>query len=393
MRLERDHPLVGICRAAALAAAVLAATACASIPGPAGDEEILSLETGAARLTKTLLSRASPGEVGVQIVAVDLFVDEGSGQVPHAAVKIEEAMLQDPTGSRTGFRLVRLSPDTGQSAAYLIAGRISPEPGAPDRYRLRAAIKDLRQNRLLGNASVRISGPGLDYTPMAIFRDNPFFDPGYRKTKVSGEAPKAQGPPGFEDYSVQTLALLRAASAAYEKDDLETALFLFTEAAGRPDGHTLRTYAGLYLVYEKLGRAQKAEEAFEKIVSISVEKHRMLTVRFLFKVNSVAFWGGPEAARRYEAWIRHIGAYFSRTDLCLDVVGHCSKTGPESWNKSLSLMRAEKVQQMLETVLPDAGRRTRAEGRGSTENVVGIGTDDERDVLDRRVELVIVNCS
>jgi outer membrane protein OmpA-like peptidoglycan-associated protein len=392
MRLQWDHSAVRIWRAFALAAAALVATACAGVSVPAGDAEVFSLEDGAARITATLLSNAPVAGEGVQTVAVDLFVDEESGEVPHGAVRIESAMLRPGSGRPDGFRLVRLSPSAGKAAHYLIAGTISPESGAGSRYRLRGALKDLRHNRLIGSASVRISAPGLDYSPMAIFRDNPFFDRGYKKDRVSGKSPKAEGPPGFEDYSIQTLALLRAASAAYERDDPAAALSLFTEAASRPDGNTLWTYAGLYLVYEKLGRAQKAEEAFGKIVSISVEKHRMLTVRFLFKVNSVEFWGGPETIRRYEAWTRHIGAYFSRTDHCLKVVGHCSKTGPETWNKSLSLMRAEKVQRMLAAVLPEADRRTRAEGRGSAENVVGIGTDDERDVLDRRVELVIIQC-
>jgi outer membrane protein OmpA-like peptidoglycan-associated protein len=379
-------------RAAAVAAAVLVATACAGISGPAGDGEILSLEAGAVRLTETLLAGAPAVREGVRIVAVDLFVDAESGEVPRAAVEIEQAMLRRSDGRPAGFRLVPLSPGAGKTAVYLIAGTLSPDPGAPSRYRLRGALKDLRQDRLIGRASVRISAPGLDYTPMAIYRDNPFFDPGYRKARVSGEAPKVQGPPGFEDYSVQTLALLRAASAAYEKDDPATALSLFTEAANRPDGDTLWTYAGLYLVYEKLGRSRDAEASFEKIVSISVEKHRMLTVRFLFKVDSVDFWGGPGAIQRYGAWIRHIGAYFSRTDHCILVVGHCSKTGPETWNKSLSLMRAEKVQRLLAPALSGADHRIRAEGRGSAENVIGIGTDDERDVLDRRVELLIVEC-
>ena len=227
---------------------------------------------------------------------------------------------------------------------------------------------------------------------MAIYRDNPFFDPAYRKKKIAKETPRPSGPPGFENYSVYTLALLRAASAAYERGDHEDALSLFSEAARRPDGRTMWTYAGLYLAYEKLGPREAAAEAFENVVALSVEKHRMLTVRFLFKVDSTAFWGGDQVTRRYETWLRLIGGYFRDTDHCLNIVGHCSKSGPENWNRSLSLMRAEKIQEILGKTLPEAGKRTRAEGRGSEENVVGTGTDDERDVLDRRVELMIVEC-
>jgi outer membrane protein OmpA-like peptidoglycan-associated protein len=378
--------------AACLVVAAAVALACAGDRASTGRADILSLEEGVLYLIDQLLEQIPPGNGQRRVVAVDRFADAATGEVPRAGVRIESIVLKPSPGRDELFQLIRLSPERGSAADYLIAGTLSPEAGAENQYRLRGVVKDLRADRIIGNATVRILESGLDYTPMAIYRDNPFFDPGYRKKKFAEETPRPSGPPGFEDYSVYTLALLRAASVAYERGDHEDALSLFNAAARRPDGQTLWTYAGLYLTYEKLGRREAAEKAFESVVALSVEKHRMLTVRFLFKVDSIAFWGGDPAARRYETWLRHIGEYFRGTDHCLKIVGHCSKSGPENWNRSLSLMRAEKIQEMLGKTLPETAKRTRAEGRGSKENVVGIGTDDERDVLDRRVELMIVEC-
>jgi outer membrane protein OmpA-like peptidoglycan-associated protein len=77
------------------------------------------------------------------------------------------------------------------------------------------------------------------------------------------------------------------------------------------------------------------------------------------------------------------------------VVGHTSKTGTEAGNRSLSLRRAQSIRERLVREAPALGRgqRVRTEGRGWDELLVGSGTDDLRDALDRRVEFKVVNCS
>jgi len=74
------------------------------------------------------------------------------------------------------------------------------------------------------------------------------------------------------------------------------------------------------------------------------------------------------------------------------VVGHTSKSGPGPINDALSLKRAAYVRQKLAAEAPELGGRTRAEGMGFRQNIVGSGTDNSFDVLDRRVEFKIVPC-
>ena len=50
------------------------------------------------------------------------------------------------------------------------------------------------------------------------------------------------------------------------------------------------------------------------------------------------------------------------------------------------------MKQRLESTVPSLATRSVAVGRGSAENIVGLGTDDARDALDRRVEFNVVNC-
>ncbi len=374
---------------------IVFACSCAGIRPDQAPPPVLSLNQAVEKMGDELFGGIPEAGAKEGVVAVDLFAREESGQVPMAAHRIEALLLQEARRRSDTFEVVGLSREGQAETRYLVTGTIASEPEkheAKPVYRLRAAVTDLKTNRIVVRSEARFADADFDVSPMAIFRDNPFFDPSYQKKKMPVERPRGAVPPQASEYSVQTLALLREASDAYERKAYRQSLKLFEEAADRPDGQTLWTYAGLYLGYEKLGITESADAAFEKVLSISVAQYRMLTVRFLFQVNSVDFWDAAQNGERYKSWILRIGRYFDRTDQCLQVVGHCSKTGPEKWNKLLSLKRAEKIKRILGEFSPGLAARVEAVGKGSLENVVGIGTDDDRDALDRRVELVIVEC-
>ena len=74
------------------------------------------------------------------------------------------------------------------------------------------------------------------------------------------------------------------------------------------------------------------------------------------------------------------------------VVGHTSRTGSAAANERLSRQRAEVVQKMLEKDNRALSSKLSAAGAGSKEALVGLGTDDMRDAIDRRVEFRVVDC-
>ena len=90
--------------------------------------------------------------------------------------------------------------------------------------------------------------------------------------------------------------------------------------------------------------------------------------------------------------MRQIAQRTSERAGCLEVVGHTSRTGPEPINERLSLRRAESIKGKLETDAAALRNRTIANGVGSKETLIGTGTDDARDALDRRVEFKVVDC-
>jgi outer membrane protein OmpA-like peptidoglycan-associated protein len=58
----------------------------------------------------------------------------------------------------------------------------------------------------------------------------------------------------------------------------------------------------------------------------------------------------------------------------------------------LSVQRARYIRQRLIGEAGVLGERTRPSGKGFRENIIGTGTDDAVDALDRRVEFRIVGC-
>ena len=76
----------------------------------------------------------------------------------------------------------------------------------------------------------------------------------------------------------------------------------------------------------------------------------------------------------------------------MNIVGHTSHTGSEQANDALSLQRAAVIRQRLTSEAAALGARTKASGMGFRENIVGSGTDNALDALDRRVEFKIIGC-
>ena len=96
---------------------------------------------------------------------------------------------------------------------------------------------------------------------------------------------------------------------------------------------------------------------------------------------------------QYAMWLREVAAQAAARETCIKIVGHTSRTGTVEGNDALSRRRAVVVQEALERQNKKLAPRLSAEGVGSREALVGIGTDDLRDALDRRVEFRTIDCS
>ncbi|MGA8146617.1 MAG: OmpA family protein [Gallionellaceae bacterium] len=102
--------------------------------------------------------------------------------------------------------------------------------------------------------------------------------------------------------------------------------------------------------------------------------------------------GRPDGIVFNTIWLRQIAKLFANADSCFDIVGHSSRSGDETFNELLSLQRAQYIQKLMQKDSPNIMERSKAIGRGWKENIVGIGSDDMRDAIDRRVEFRITPC-
>ncbi|MDM8524988.1 hypothetical protein QUF80_16580 [Desulfococcaceae bacterium HSG8] len=376
---------------------------CAGIFSKFMTQHPAALKRAISLLTTDLLNQVkedwdSSGRQGQIRIMLVPFMDRYSGEVPEVSRNIEKIIIEKGRQYLKDVRLERLTSKNLSVADYIIDGVVgldslkTVDPSDPERhFHVSAIVRNLEKIRIIGKSDAWISDLDLNYRPAGIHRDSPLYIKDKRLKNLTNIEKNHNNNRTDEEYfdSLEIKATWIEAETAYEERDYQTALSLFEKASINRDGQVLRTYIGLYLTHQKLGNWDETEKALAKIVSISVEKYNMLTFKFVFDVNSVSLWGDEG---RYDVWLRQIGKYFQGTHHCLKIVGHCSNTGPETWNNRLSLDRAEFIRKRLQESFSEVMQRSRTIGKGFSENIVGIGTDDERDALDRRVEIIIVGC-
>jgi outer membrane protein OmpA-like peptidoglycan-associated protein len=330
------------------------------------------------------------------MIAVDPAIDGNTGQQTLASRALDARLLQRAAEKFNQFDVVPVNSGNLAKAQFLLAGTLTPLEGAGatrGTFRISLSLTDIKTGFIVAQAGARARGDGIDTTPTAFYRDSPSLT---KDRVVEGQIRTAQTPAGGsadEIYLARlpVTALVSEASKLYESGDYAEALRYYETAAGRPDGQQLRVYNGLYLADTQLGRTDDAEKAFAKIVALGLATNS-LSVKFLFRPGSLEFLADPKISGPYTMWIRIVAREVGASGSCLTIVGHTSHTGSEQFNDRLSLQRAVAIQQKIEAQAPQTKGKLQSVGMGYRENLVGSGTDDLRDSLDRRVEFKVRTC-
>ncbi|MGZ5123459.1 MAG: OmpA family protein [Burkholderiales bacterium] len=325
---------------------------------------------------------------------VDHLLDAASGQQTEVMQVIEQKIGERIHSEYSQWEIVPFRPSNVSQAQYLMAGTLTHEEKDAKRHlRLNLSLTELRTGLIVAQTSVLIIDQGLDANPTQYYRDSPVI---VRDGSTDAYARTAAAPSGQKadaEYieRVVTAALISEAMNAYNNSRYEEALDLYTHAAGIAGGEQLRVFNGLYLANWKLGRSDDSERAFGRIVAYGLANNA-LGVKILFRPGSTEFWPDPNVSGPYTIWLRQIAREASSSKVCLNLIGHTSRTGPEGLNIRLSQQRASYIKQRLEAESPVLSSRTRFTGVGWRENLVGTGSDDARDALDRRVEFNVIDC-
>lgn len=329
-------------------------------------------------------------------IVLDPMLDAGSGQQTLATQALERRVVARMTARHEQIEILPFQSAHLSKAQYLLTGTMTRAPGqaAASALRLNLALTDLRSGQVVAQASALARDEGVDHNPLPYYRDSPVLlvkdrvIEGYVATTAT--APGAKADPVYLE-RIATATVINEATTLYNSERYQEALGQYRSALATPAGEQLRVLNGIYLSNVKLGRIAEAEQAFGRVVAMGIA-YNELGVKFLFNPGRTEFWSDTRISGAYEMWLRQIAREASRARVCMNVVGHTSRTGSEQANEVLSLQRATHIRQRLVHEADELAPRTRAVGMGFRQNIVGTGTDNAVDALDRRVEFKIVPC-
>lgn len=277
------------------------------------------------------------------------------------------------------------------SYAIVPTSEAANEPGAPANTRLRAVLVDTKSGKVLSRSSAIARADGMTQAPTPFFRDSPVlvrddFLESHQATLRSASGDSVH-PRLLQDLRVR--AQLARPIDLYNRERYPEALREFKQVASSPQGETLTSQVGIYVAGTQVGAEQDVARASERIVEKGLQS-RGVELKIYFRPDSVTPTSKPpfDSMRLVSAAAQRVAS----SNQCLTVIGHTSRTGSATYNKTLSLKRAEFIKEQMIRASPASRTRLTAEGRGFDDNLVGTGRDDDTDIADRRVEFRARGC-
>jgi outer membrane protein OmpA-like peptidoglycan-associated protein len=337
-----------------------------------------------------------------RVVVIDPLIDGNNGQQTYASGYIEKrlrevAQQQFPMVDVREFSLANVAQSpivlVGTFTGITLDNKAAV--GRPEAYRICLALADLSTNKIISKGVARATVDGVNVTPLPYYADIPVWT---KDPSVDAYIKTCQGTKVGDTIDalyrdrIDTAALIADATSAYNQGDFARSLRLYTQAIAAPTGDQLRVHSGLYMSNWKLGRRTQAEQAFGRIVEHGLAAQK-IAVKFLFRPGGTDFWPDQNVSGPYPFWLRQISTRLARSDSCIDVIGHTSRSGSEEVNDRVSLARAQAIKRRIDGAAPKLVKRTSAKGMGFRENIIGTGADDLTDLPDRRVEFKLVSCT
>lgn len=403
--MNSQQPQAWFRASALVVAAVLAAIAgCqTSPPAPVVREVVqaLSLDEAVNAAADSLAAQIKPPETLLsrlekparRPVMMDPSLDAASGQQT-ALTRLFDQKVNDRLRAQPLLEVLPFAQSSVGKATYIAVGTITRLETPKGVFQLHLALVEMKTGKIAAQASSRARDENFDTTPTPYYRDTPVLMlkdrvvEGYLRTGQT-----APGQPADAAYMerVVAAAMIQEATTLYNAERYQDALGLYRDALATPAGEQMRSLNGVYLSNWKLGNLTEAEAAFGKVVALGLQQ-KALGVKFLFNPGGTDFWSDAKISGPYQLWLRQIARQAANAKVCVDVVGHTSRTGSEALNDRLSAQRAAAIQKRLEAEAPGLAGRMKSSGVGFRENLIGTGTDDASDALDRRVEFKINNC-
>lgn len=376
-------------------------------PATAGGLAPLPLEAAVQRAAERLFSDAQVtlGEV-VREIVIDPLIDARTGQQTLASSAVGAQLARLIADRQPRWTVRPLSRQSLSAAPLLLLGSLTPmdlnsgvdasAPSPVDAYRLWLTLADLRTGKVFAKRLDRALPSSVIAEPTRFHRDamTPLLDRTTAAQLRSAQIETAIGDALDPMYVTRlpAAAVINEAINAYNANLLGAAQRLFAEAARLAEADDLRVLNGRALVAWRLGRKQEAGEAIGRIVAAGLARES-LPLKIQFEPGTTTLLGPADQHALYRLWLREAARQADARRLCLRVVGHASRGGAAAAAEDQALRRAAVVRWILASEAPASAKRFSAASVGWRENLLGLGSEDARDALDRRIELRVVACS
>jgi outer membrane protein OmpA-like peptidoglycan-associated protein len=364
---------------------------------------ILRLEDAALNAADFAFFRApapASGAPATQVVVIDPLVDGVTGVQSNVTRTVESRVVEIARTRHQRFDVQPFTSATIARSPLILLGTLTGSDGhgeaggIRETYRICLALLDLGSGTVLSKSFVLAQMTGADVTPVAYFNDSPMIVPTRASEKYARNCEGIKRgdtiDPAYRA-GLPAEAIINEGVESYGAGKYREALEAFKRAVAAPETDAWRANNGIYLASVKLGRQADANRAFAKLVDFGFETSHF-ALKFAFKPGTSQFVADAKLGSAYREWLRQIAERLAKDKSCIDIVGHVGTSGTVADRERLSLQRAEFVKQRLDAISPQLKKRTKAAGEGSREALVGLGTDDAKDALDRRIELRITGC-
>lgn len=362
---------------------------------------VLPFDEAVAAAAGALFASAATQTHEPRVVVIDPLIDAVSGMESTQTRAMEKRIVELV---KAKFPQFDVQPFTVASVARLpivLVGTFTPIDAknqvrtTREQFRICLALADMNSGRILSKGVARSQLEGVDSTPTGFYTSSPLWSG--EDQSITSYVRTCQGTkPGdpidpFYLQRIATAALVNEAIALFEAQNYRASHELFRSAAQTPAGGQLRVLNGWFLSSWNLNRRAEASEAAGRLAEYGLERGSF-SMMFLFPPGRAEFTPDNKVSGTYPVLLTAIARKTMPTPSCLELIGHASRSGPEPVNEKLSLERANFVKRQLERASLPLAKRMTTVGVGSRDWIIGTGSDDLVDALDRRVQIKVAEC-
>jgi outer membrane protein OmpA-like peptidoglycan-associated protein len=364
-----------------------------TVEGPPQPAYHTDLAEAVKFVVENLSRQITPQDLkNAKVIPVDLFFNEQSAEEAASAKALQQQLISAMSASMPEGAFSPMTTRNIQMAQWVVLSGYSvvksEEAGKPGSWvRLKIALADVKSGTTVARVMTYLDAKQFNSAPSRFYKEAPMYmtDAAHkdRSAVLAGEK-RSLGE------GLRLRAELAEAIEAYEAGQYAEAETGFKKVLDVSPANT-SALSGIYQVYWRQGKKTDAERAFGKLASAGIEAGK-LSAKLLFKLGTTEFIEDNDLAQQYQVWLKAIANQISEKKVCLDVTGHASASGTADYNEKLSLSRASRIVSRMQQLNAATQKRMKAHGKGSSETIVGTGTNDASDAIDRRVEFSVRSC-